>query len=253
MSSSKDEGVTNPEPSGEAEQASEPDTKRAKTGDELKDDPEQKVRAEKQVVRKEIRAKLKELSTEEIREESVKVWNKLMELPAYKTAKSVGLFLSMPKSEISTEAILRQCVADDKDIYVPQVGQNFENAHMELLKVVQGDGDTKKDEQLFYEAWPKNKWKIPEPPSDMPIEMAQPGQIDLLVVPGLAFDRNGNRLGQGKGYYDRFIERMSVKPIKLVAVCLSCQLLEQGRSIPVNTYDKPMETILSPEETITRS
>eukprot|EP00527_Entomoneis_sp_CCMP2396_P005487 CAMPEP_0198142712 /NCGR_PEP_ID=MMETSP1443-20131203/5432_1 /TAXON_ID=186043 /ORGANISM="Entomoneis sp., Strain CCMP2396" /LENGTH=278 /DNA_ID=CAMNT_0043805789 /DNA_START=153 /DNA_END=989 /DNA_ORIENTATION=- len=255
-------------PTSSTSDAADVDAKRAKTehdeSPKLSSIDEDGVRAEKQLVRKEIRVKLKALSSDEIHEQSKKVWDKLVDLPVYKSAKSVGLFLSMPKSEISTEVILRHCVAGGKDIYVPQVGQNFENAHMELLKVIHSSNDTtgsNKEEKnnpdtstastpLFYESWPKNKWKIPEPPSSMPIEMAQPGDVDLLVVPGLAFDRLGNRLGQGKGYYDRFIERMSVnKPLKLVAVCLDCQLLESGRKIPVNHYDQQMQMILSPSET----
>mmetsp|Transcript_26121 Transcript_26121/g.72003 ORF Transcript_26121/g.72003 Transcript_26121/m.72003 type:complete len:301 (+) Transcript_26121:62-964(+) len=208
---------------------------------------------EKKVVRKEIRAKLKALSKEKIQEQSHRVWSKLVGMPEYKDAKSVGLFLSMPKSEISTAEILGHCVADGKDIYVPQVGQNFENADMELLKVFHESGDATnvedKEKTLFYESWPKNKWSIPEPPSSMEIQLAKPGDIDLLIVPGLAFDRNGNRLGQGRGYYDRFIERME-GTMKLVAVCMDCQLLDEGRSIPVNHYDQRMDKILSPGETI---
>ena len=94
------------------------------------------VRAEKQVLRKEIRAKLKKLSKSDIDQQSHQVWDKLTKLPAFQSATSVGLFLSMPHSEISTEAILRECVAQGKDIYVPQVGANFEKAHMEMVKVV---------------------------------------------------------------------------------------------------------------------
>ena len=64
----------------------------------------------------------------------------------------------------------------------------------------------------FYDGWPRNRWGIPEPPvSDDAADddaVAKPGDIDLLVVPGLAFDAAGRRLGQGKGYYDRFIARM---------------------------------------------
>jgi 5-formyltetrahydrofolate cyclo-ligase len=66
-------------------------------------------------------------------------------------------------------------------------------------------------ETSFYDGWPRNRWGIPEPPvSDDAADddTAKPGDIDLLVVPGLAFDVAGRRLGQGKGYYDRFITRM---------------------------------------------
>lgn len=215
------------------------------------------IRARKQALRKEIRAKVRALSADEIAAQSERVSQKLFALPEYRLAKSVGLFLSMPKNEIKTETALRHCVENDKIVYVPQVGQNFESADMELLRVFLTDNDDKEknnERLLFYERWPKNKWGIPEPPESMPKEAAQPGDIDLLVVPGLGFDRQGNRIGQGKGYYDRFIARIttkgdddnSVKP-QLVAVTLDCQLVE---SVPVSPLDRVMDKILSPSETI---
>jgi 5-formyltetrahydrofolate cyclo-ligase len=81
---------------------------------------------------------------------------------------------------------------------------------------------------------------------------AKVGDIDLLVVPGLAFDEKGGRLGQGKGYYDRFIARMrngSEKP-KLVAVGLEPQFL-QDATIPVTELDFIMDMIVLPNQTIT--
>jgi len=211
------------------------------------------VRQQKQLLRKSIRSKLREVPVEQIREESQKVWDRLLGLPAYREAKSVGLFLSMPSGEICTAAAIRDATESGKDIYVPQVGKNFEQADMELLKVpkaaVGADGG---EVPLFYHGWPRNKWGIPEPPPDATLSVAKPGDIDVLVVPGLGFDRNGDRLGQGKGYYDRFIERMMMvpgqrKPPLLVSVGLSCQLVD---SIPVQQYDRRMDVVLLPDETI---
>lgn len=219
------------------------------------------IRTRKQALRKEIRAKVSALTPDEIATQSEQVWKKLFALPEYQSAKSVGLFLSMPKNEIKTETALRHCVENGKIIYVPQVGKNFESADMELLKVPppssNGSGSDGHGQRLFYDTWPKNKWGIPEPPADMPKENAQPGDIDLLVVPGLGFDRMGNRIGQGKGYYDRFIARITTtqdsnnnnnnnKP-KLVAVTLDCQLTE---SVPVSPLDRVMDKILTPSEII---
>jgi 5-formyltetrahydrofolate cyclo-ligase len=113
------------------------------------------IRERKQVLRKEIRTKLKALSPEEIRQESLKVWDRLFALPEYQAAKSVALFLSMPAGEISTDAALQDAVLGGKAIYVPQVGKNFEQTDMEMLKVV----DPKAvDGTLFHHSWPRNKW-----------------------------------------------------------------------------------------------
>jgi 5-formyltetrahydrofolate cyclo-ligase len=206
------------------------------------------VQEQKQALRKEIRARMKAVSRDDILAESSKVWDRLFELPEYKTSRSVSIFLSMPAGEIATEAVIQDAVQTRKHVYVPQVGKKFEQADMEMLKVV--DPKTT-DGTLFHHAWPRNKWGIPEPPiSGQTVVVAKPGDLDLIVVPGLGFDSEGNRLGQGKGYYDRFIERMilgSDKPPYLVAVGLDCQLVE---SIPFGDHDRPMDKVLLPSHAI---
>ena len=202
----------------------------------------------KKALRKQVRARLKELDKDTIQQQSQKVWDKLFAIPQYQAAKSVGLFLSMPKGEIDTDPALKHAMDHQKKIYVPEVGKNFELADMELLEVVVPADQ----EGLFHKNWPRNKGDIPEPPPDMPIITAKPGDIDVLVVPGLAFDRNGDRLGQGKGYYDRFIERMckdkDTKAPFLVAVGLQAQLVDEN--IPIAQYDRRMDMVLLPEEQI---
>ena len=207
----------------------------------------------KKALRKEVRARMKTVDRDTIDIQSQQVWDRLFALPQYQQATSVGLFLSMPKGEIDTDTALQHCREHNKTIYVPEVGKNFELADMELRKVVlPDDDDATKEAELFHKAWPKNKWGIPEPPSDMPLIPAQPGDIDILVVPGLAFDRKGDRCGQGKGYYDRFIERMCSCPDKkspfLVAVGLQPQVIDGD--IPVAEYDRRMDIVLLPDETI---
>lgn len=66
-------------------------------------------------------------------------------------------------------------------------------------------------------------------------------RIDLIILPGLGFDKEGNRLGHGKGWYDRFISTLEYKPI-LIGVCFKEQLLE---GIPHENYDIRMEEIIS--------
>ena len=239
------------------------------------------VVSRKKVLRKKIRERVRNTianDTEEINRQSDQVWDKLFELDIYKNAKSVGLFLNMPKGEINTSRALVHSLQMGKTIYVPQVGQNFEQCDMELLKVIiinidqeeedekdnDGDGNITESKSnsttpniLFYDNWPRNKWLIPEPPESMPKYYAKPGDIDLLIVPGLGFDRNGNRLGHGKGYYDRWIERMTKdRTLPLVAVGLTPQLVVEGDEdgsgggIPVAEYDRRMDIVLLPNETI---
>jgi 5-formyltetrahydrofolate cyclo-ligase len=211
------------------------------------------VRKKKQELRKQLRSTMKNLTVEDIDAQSNSVWRNVFELPIYRSAKSVGLFLSMPMGEINTDLILLDCVQNGKDIYVPEVGKNFELCDMALRKVILNPTESmaKTTNDMFHKTWPTNKWKIPEPPVDMPTITAEPGDIDLMIVPGLGFDRTRNRLGQGKGYYDRFIAKMTMdgKTLPLVAVALKPQLVEDTR-IPVAPYDRQMDMVVLPDEVI---
>jgi 5-formyltetrahydrofolate cyclo-ligase len=204
---------------------------------------DESIRSRKQILRKEIRSKLKQFSIEDITLGSQQVWDQIYDLPVYQNAKHVGFFLSMPKCEISTHSILNHAIQAGKYVYVPQVGANFEHIDMELLQCPQVSN--------FYDTWPKNKWLIPEPPSSMDWILAQPGDLDLIVVPGLAFDCMGGRLGQGKGYYDRFLAKFmshdTKRPI-LVGVGLSPQLVT---SVPIiDDLDIRMDWIVVPNQVI---
>jgi len=202
----------------------------------------------------------------------------------------------MPSGEIQTRnAIRRIAMKDGKELFVPRVGLDFEKCDMDLIRCdtrmsTGDDGDAAssagdngsedgEDDELFYDSWPRNKWGIPEAPASTSGEdVAQPGDIDLLLVPGLAFDTHGHRLGQGKGYYDRFIARMrngnddglagsgdkKKKPF-LIGVCLEEQFLEEvphgidfgggggggdGGIIPVSDHDYIMDMVLTPSRTL---
>jgi 5-formyltetrahydrofolate cyclo-ligase len=234
------------------------------------------LRERKKDLRKEVRARIKESyppnETDKLVTQSNLVFSRLYSLPQYQSAKSVGFFLSMPSGEIQTREAIRRIVQDGKVLFVPRVGLDFEKCDMDLVKAVISDGDRSSDEegQMFYDKWPKNKWNIPEPPiksddcNESTSLIAQPGDIDFLIVPGLAFDSNGHRLGQGKGYYDRFISKMRShrddnqngsedhKPL-LVGVCLEEQYLATDGfgGIPITNHDYIMDMVITPTKTLT--
>lgn len=232
------------------------------------------IRQQKQLLRKQIRSRIRSVypspsssSTDEqinaakqkLTTQSNQVFHQLFQLPQYQSASSVGFFLSMPHGEIQTrDAIQRMVYQDGKTLYVPRVGLDFELCDMDLVRCDSSNAttatacDSSSSRKLFYDDWPTNKWGIPEPPSSN-TDIATPGDIDLLIVPGLAFDCNLHRLGQGKGYYDRFIAKMKngemdtddEKKLLLVGVCLEEQFLED-ESIPVSDHDFIMDMVLTP-------
>ncbi|KAL3771740.1 hypothetical protein ACHAWU_010051 [Discostella pseudostelligera] len=275
------------------------------------------LRQNKQALRKLIRSRIKSVyptknNTNTIASQTLllsnsnQVFSRLFELPQYKHAKSIGFFLSMPSGEIQTKHAIQQIVKDGKVLYVPRVGLDFELCDMDLIRcdtssctatvddAICGDsgvGSTANADDggtMFYDSWPRNKWGIPEPPLTT-TNVAKPGDIDLLIVPGLAFDTNGHRLGQGKGYYDRFIAKMrdgesnndidniddavatngqtgvnsAAKPL-LVGVCLEEQFLDElphgvdfgdgcdsaNGIVPVSDHDYIMDIVLIPSRAL---
>ena len=88
----------------------------------------------------------------------------------------------------------------------------------------------------------RNSWNIPEIPISQAIP-ANPQLVDLILVPGLAFTLQGTRLGQGKGYYDRFLSHLP--SATLLGVCWQAHLLE---TLPEETHDVRMHGILTEEQ-----
>jgi len=75
---------------------------------------------------------------------------------------------------------------------------------------------------------------LKEPRKGLPL--ADPADIDLILVPGLAFDRSGGRLGRGKGYYDRFLATVPPSAVT-IGMCFTCQIVER---VPMNEHDWPV-------------
>lgn len=83
---------------------------------------------------------------------------------------------------------------------------------------------------------------VTEPPEDSPV--VYPTQIDLILVPGMAFDAQGGRLGRGKGYYDRFLAEYQGRTM---GICYHGNLLEQ---VPVEGHDKRMDAVVTDQTII---
>lgn len=143
----------------------------------------------------------------------------LRELEIYKKAKSVFVFISY-KSEVDTRGIIEDILADGKKLLVPLVKGS------EMIAVeVKGIDDLE-----------PNKMGILEPKSGDEVT-----DVDLTITPGLAFDKNGFRLGYGGGYYDKFFAK--VDTVRM-GIGYSDQYVE---SIVHEDYDKALEYLLTEE------
>mmetsp|Transcript_56665 Transcript_56665/g.91742 ORF Transcript_56665/g.91742 Transcript_56665/m.91742 type:complete len:263 (-) Transcript_56665:175-963(-) len=199
------------------------------------------LKAVKQALRTELRARLAALEDDAIMHASEAVAQQLFALPEYAQSKGVACFLSMPK-EFNTRPILERLFKDCKRVYLPRV-ESVKDHTMSMLEAASlADMD----------AFPPGRWNIPEPARDGParVEALQDGSdIDLIVVPGLAFDIRGGRLGQGAGFYDRYLAKMQEckgkGTVKLVGVTIDDLIIAQ---VPRDDLDFLMDKVLWPSK-----
>ncbi|KAL1948985.1 hypothetical protein VTO73DRAFT_10791 [Trametes versicolor] len=156
---------------------------------------------QKRVLRKAMRATLANLTSEEIQAQSRQITRTLLALPEFQQSKSVSCYLNMPTGEVDTSAVVAAIFDAGKTLYVPKM-LDKERGIMDFLQIF-GEHDLR--------TLPAGQWGIREPdevragarrPSALS-ESAEP--LELIVMPGMAFDRSLSRLGYGRGFYDRFL------------------------------------------------
>lgn len=170
---------------------------------------------------------------------SADICDKFIALAEYQTAKTAMWYIDC-RSETRTKSQLQKEIArGDKRIVVPYC-------------TVDEKGDNKLG--LWYledfDELIVGKWKILEPPRDRwgdPDKEVEPGELDIVMVPGVGFDRQGGRMGNGQGYYDRLLEQ--VRPgCPLVAICYESQLFDE---ILVGPHDVFMDKVITEKDIYT--
>lgn len=152
----------------------------------------------KSEIRKKYKSLRKSLSESEIDNRSLAISNELLKLSIWSKS-FYHIFLTIEEQkEVNTEYILNILSGKDKNIVISR--SNFEDYSMSHFLL----SDSTKLK--------KNKYNIPEPIDGIEISISK---IDVVFVPLLAFDINGNRVGYGKGFYDRFLEACKSDTIKI--------------------------------------
>jgi len=152
--------------------------------------------------------------------------------PAYQSAKTV-MWYSHCRSEVRTQAALQRELATDKRIAIPYCTKD-KLGHNKLGLWWLED---------FAELVP-GMWGILEPSTQRwgePGKEIAPEQLDCIMVPGVAFDRNGGRLGNGAGYYDRLLKDVRADAV-LIGVCFESQLVEQ---VVMEADDVAMDVVIT--------
>ncbi|XP_021310289.1 5-formyltetrahydrofolate cyclo-ligase, mitochondrial isoform X2 [Sorghum bicolor] len=210
---------------------------------------EQAVADQKRALRADVRRALKALSPDQRASEDLAIQTTIMDSSWFKASKRLCAYISCKQlREVDTSKILEECLSSNpeelaKDLYVPRVEDK--NRNMRMLKITTMD-DLVKNSMNILEPSP-----VDATGKDREDVLSSSSPVDLLLLPGQAFDRTGRRLGRGGGYYDTFLmkyqelakEKGWNQPL-LVALSYSVQIMDEG-VIPVNSTDVPIDALVS--------
>lgn len=173
----------------------------------------------KQELRRTIREQKRAMSPEEIEARSTALGEKFAECDAYKNAKTIYGYLPY-NQEVRTVPMLERAIRDGKRVAVPKVyGDEMKFLYLDdLTQVAKGYSG------------------IPEPIADEPVA---DDETALVLMPGLAFDPQGHRIGYGGGFYDKFLSREPNHPT--VALCYSFQVLPM---LETEEFDIPVDQVI---------
>jgi 5-formyltetrahydrofolate cyclo-ligase len=180
---------------------------------------------DKRELRKRVRALLEGQEASERRRRSLAVDEKLFALDAFKKATSVCFYVAMPH-EVDTAPMIDRAIAAGMRVTVPRC--DMKTIELSLYEI-RHRADLKAGTWGIYE---------PEP---HPERLVDPKDVRCVVVPGVAFDAAGNRVGNGKGFYDRFLKKISPDALK-VGLGYSFQLVPR---VPVDAHDVKLDLILT--------
>lgn len=174
---------------------------------------------DKKELRKQIREKKRAMTPEEIQSASQKLKELFLATEQYQKAKTIYGYLPY-NQEVRTVPILEQTLVDGKRVAVPKIfGDEMKFIYLtDLTQVEEGYAG------------------IPEPVADGPVA---DDPTALVLMPGLAFDKEGHRVGYGGGFYDKFLTKEPQHPT--VALCYDFQISEE---LPTEEFDVPVDLVL---------
>lgn len=180
-------------------------------------------RKEKQSLRALLETKRRNLSAEQVDAYSEAILARLEAMPEFANAKTILAYYPI-RNEVNLRPLL-ETYQDQKTLLLPVVKRQHQ---MELHQYTGRD------------SLKKGAYGIPEP-----VGASYKGPIDLIIVPGVGFDRKLHRIGRGGGYYDRFLKKHR-RALK-VAVAYDFQIVD---SVPVNWLDRKVDVVVTPSSLI---
>jgi 5-formyltetrahydrofolate cyclo-ligase len=181
----------------------------------------------KKELRQRLRANLAAIPPEEIETRSLRACHRLFEQPEYVRAEVVMVFLSLP-NEIDTSPMVLRAWQDHKRVLAPKV--SWSQRRMLPVEI-----------RSLTEDLTVSDMSIREPISGVPFPISL---IDLVLVPGLGFDEYGNRVGRGRGFYDRFLAH----PEFANTACGLAFETQMLASIPAGPLDRRVDMVVTDEK-----
>jgi 5-formyltetrahydrofolate cyclo-ligase len=179
----------------------------------------------KKILREQMRAKIAAHPAAEAAEKSRRIEEKLFALPVFRRTRLVAFFASIA-GEVDTHPMIDRALRDGMRVALPRV-------------------DAAKNELRFFEIKDRQRdtasgtLGILEPKPSL--AAVDPASLECVIVPGLAFDKTGARLGRGAGYYDKFLARLSPRTAK-IGVGFAFQLV---KSVPTEQHDERLDLVLT--------
>lgn len=181
------------------------------------------TREQKSELRKELREMRKSISKGDYETWSANIRDTLIHQPEFKKARTVNCYVSMnSRKEVDTHALIKRMFELGKEVAVPVT--NFDDGTLSHFII-----------DSFYDL-EENKWGVMEPQDGEAISVSD---FDLVIVPMVGADEEGNRIGYGKGFYDRFLQRVDCPKIGLT---FEQNIVEE---LPVEPFDIPMDKIIT--------
>ena len=168
----------------------------------------------KSELRKQVLQEMKALSQEQKQAMDRALTERFLNHPLYQEAHNIATYLSFPH-EFQTEELIKQALKDGKKVLIPKT---YPKGRMDFVVY---------DPQQLV----KTSFGLLEPQGDL--EVVDASQIDLIHVPGLAFTREGYRIGYGGGYYDRYLEHFTGHTLSTVYPCQIQDFIPENHDIPV--------------------
>lgn len=183
----------------------------------------------KKLIREEVLKKRKGLSAQDRAIYSEKIAEKILTSDFYKNSETIMCFINF-SNEVSTRNFMERVIADGKRIAVPITYPDTYQLKPSILKSLN------ELEPGFYNILtPKKEFE----------RFIDPSEIDLVIVPGVAFRKDGYRVGYGGGYYDRFLSKIPNTPT--IAIGFDIQIVED---LPVDSYDIAVDYIYTEKNII---